>query len=107
MEANDEDIIFELDKENYFKFCQHLNIIILKDHKVFWKMGFMCKPYDFGYEIYVADIVDKATRLCSVDGREANIDVIRSTVGKLLIYYHFEDSDLQILEIDIKQFIDG
>lgn len=107
MKANDEDIIFEFNKEDYFKFCQHLNIIILKDHKVFWKMGFMCKPYDFGYEIYVADIVDKATRLCSVDGREANIDVIRSTVGKLLIYYHYEDNKLQILEIDIKQFIEG
>lgn len=107
MEANDEDIIFELDKENYFKFCQHLDIIILKDHKVFWNMGFMCKPFHFMYEVYVADIFDKATRLCSVDGREANIDVIRSTAGKLLIYYHYEDNKLQILDIDIKQFIDG
>ena len=106
MEAN-EDIIFELDKENYFKFCQHLNIIILKDHKVFWNMGFMFKQYDFGYEIYVADIVDKATRLCSVDERVPEIDVICSIGGKLLIYYHYEDNKLQILEIDIKQFIDG
>jgi hypothetical protein len=106
MEAN-KDITIEFDKENYSKFCQHLDIIIFKDHKVFWNMGFMCKQHHPMYELFIADIFDKAIKLCSVDERVPKIDVIHSVAGKLLIYYHFEDSELQILDIDIKQFIEG
>ena len=106
MKAN-EDIILEFNKEDYSNFCQHLDIIIFKDHKVFWNMGFMCKQHHPMYELFIADIFDKAIRLCSVDERVPEIDVIRSVAGKLLIYYRFDNNGLQILEINIQQFIEG
>lgn len=102
MKAN-EDIIVKFDKEDYKEFLQKLNLIVFKDHKIYWKMAmwrkFVPSPR---HELYIADIFDKVYRLCekNANGKEFDIDIIEPSVGMVYVFYHFIDDDvLQVLEL--------
>lgn len=92
----------KFNKDDYYAFLSNLNLILFKEHKIYWKMGFMCKQHHPMYDLYIADVFDKVYRFCKekANGKEFDIDIIEPSVAMIYVFYHFTDDDvLQVLEL--------
>ena len=92
----------KFNKDEYYAFLSNLNFILVKDHKIYWKMGYFAKENNPMYELYIADVFDKVYRFCekNTNGKEFDIDIIEPSIGMVYVFYHFIDDDvLQVLEL--------
>ena len=92
----------KFNKDDYYAFLSNLNLILFKEHKIYWKMGYFVKENNPMYELYIADVFDKVYRFCeeNTNGKEFDIDIIEPSFGRIYVFYHFTGDDvLQVLEL--------
>ena len=97
----------KLNKDEYYAFLSNLNLILVKDHKIYWKMGYFAKENNPMYELYITDVFDKVYRLCekNANGKDYYGFIRQTSCPAVIVECAFVDNvtDLQILATEDKK----